>query len=187
MKLLPIHEIGLLNAWWFSLLYFIISFIMLGIMPKDRRQRILKFPKFESKMEKLISGVALIIFSRGLIVYTIFIPIKISSITTIIGVMIYFTGMLSSVYSMWLFSKEDLDKPVTGGVFKISRHPMQVMSIVMWIGVGIASMNWIVIAAAIFLAFFSYPSFIAQEKFCIDKYGQSYIEYMKKTRRYIFF
>ncbi|MCK4515255.1 MAG: DUF1295 domain-containing protein [Spirochaetaceae bacterium] len=60
------------------------------------------------------------------------------------------------------FASTPNSKPVTSGVYRLTRHPMQIMSIVMWIGVGIASANLIIVASSIVLALLSNFSFIAQ-------------------------
>lgn len=187
MQLIPEHSLGLQNAWWFSLIYGIASITIMIFISKERRKRILTFPKFDTKTEKIFSGLALFVFGRGLIVYSFFIPVEVLTIKFYIGTFIFLVGMISSVYSMWTFSQAELSKPVTKAIYRITRHPMQVMAIVMWIGVGIASENWILIACAFLLGIISLPSLKAQERFCIDKYGEEYLEYMNKTPRYLLF
>lgn len=186
MQLIPEHSLGFQNAWWFSLAYGMLSVGIIIFLPKERRKRILTFPKFNTKFEKVFSGLALFVFGRGLVVYSFFIPLDLSTAYFYIGIPIYLVGMISSVYSMWLFSQADLSKPVTHGIYKITRHPMQVMGIIMWIGIGITAGNWILIVFAFLLGIVSYPSLKAQERFCIKKYGEEYISYMKKTPRYLF-
>lgn len=185
MQLIPDHSIGFHNAWLLSLVYGILSIGIMVFLPKERRKRILTFPKFNSKFEKIFSGLALFVFGRGLIIYSVFIPLNLFTVNFYIGIFIYLIGMISSVYSMWMFSKADLNEPVTSGIYKITRHPMQVLGIIMWIGIGISAGNWILIACAFLLGIVSYPSLKAQERFCIEKYGEKYLEYMKKTPRYL--
>ena len=185
MQLIPDAQIGLYNAWLFTITYAIITFILMAILPKEKRKRITTFPKFNSKTEKIAVGITSFIFGRGLILYSLFIPIKLNTPSFYIGTIIYFIGMLSSVYAMWSFSQADLSTPVTGGIYKISRHPMQIMSILMWIGIGIATENWILIACAFLLSLLYYPSFKAQERYCQEKYGAEYSDYMKRTPRYL--
>ena len=187
MQLLPEHSLGFQNAWWLALAYGILSIGIMIFLPKERRKRILTFPTFNTKFEKIFSGLALFVFGRGLIVYSLFIPLTLFTPYFFIGIPVDLAGMVASVYSMWIFSKADLSKPVIKGIYKITRHPMQVMGVIMWIGIGIAAGNWILIACALLLGIVSYPSLKAQERFCIDKYGEEYIEYMNKTPRYLFF
>ena len=187
MHLIPDTQIGLYNAWIFSAVYGALSIGIMISLPNKKRKRIVTLPKFNSKTEKIAVGITSLIFARGLIFYSVFVPLKMYTVSFYIGSAVYLAGMISSVYAMWSFSRVDLSGPVTGGIFRVTRHPMQVMSIVMWIGVGIATMNWIIIACAVLLAILYNPSFRAQERFCGDKYGEDYADYMKRTPRYLFF
>lgn len=185
MVFIPEATFGYYNAWILTLVYGIFSILVMAFLPKERRKRIMTFPKFNSKIEKIAVGLTSFIFGRGLILYSIFLPLKLFTISFYIGIGLYCLGMFSSVYAMWSFSQADLSKPVTGGIYKITRHPMQIMSILMWIGIGIASENWIVIACTLLLGILYYPSFKAQERFCEEKYGAEYADYMKRTPRYL--
>jgi len=55
---------------------------------------------------------------------------------------------------------------------------------VMWIGVGIATTSWVILLACGIQLILFRPFLIAQERFCLDTYGESYKEYMQKTPRY---
>ncbi len=67
MQLLPQYTLQLQNAGWFSLIYGLLSITILISLSKARRKRILTFPKFTNKSEKIFTGLALFIFGRGLI------------------------------------------------------------------------------------------------------------------------
>lgn len=185
MQLLPQYTLQLLTAGWFSLIYGLLSITIIISLPKARRKRILAFPKFINKSEKIFTGLALFIFGRGLIVYSFFIPLELFTLNFYIGTAIYLIGMASSVYAMWTFSQAEFSRPVTKGIYKVTRHPMQVMTIVMWVGIGIASGIWLLVILAFLLGALSYPSLKAQERFCIDKYGEDYLEYIERTPRYL--
>ena len=185
MQLLPQYTLQLLTAGWFSLIYGLLSITIMISLPKARRKRILVIPDFRNNKEKISAGLALFIFGRGLLVLSFLIPLKLFTLNFYIGSIIYLIGMFSSVYAMWTFSQAELSKPVTKGIYRISRHPMQVMAIVMWIGIGLASGVWLLVIFAFLLGVLSYPSFKAQERFCVNKYGEEYLEYIKKTPRYL--
>ena len=57
------------------------------------------------------------------------------------------------------------------------------MAIVMW--VGIASGIWLLVILALLLGVISHPFLKAQERFCIDKYGEEYLKYIERTPRYL--
>lgn len=187
MEFFPIHSVSFFNLFWFPLAYGVISLLIMKKITKDSKKRILTFPKYKSKLSKFFSILFMIVFGKLIIVYSIFVPIKADSIYFYIGVVIYTVGICGSVYGMWIFSKADLTKPVTTGIYKYTRHPMQVMYYLSWIGLGLISGTWIIIIYAIIFPLLAIPSLIAQELDCIDKYGAEYIDYLKKTPRFLFF
>ena len=187
MEFFPIHSISIFNLFWFPLIYGIISLFIMGNITKDSKKRILTFPKYSNKLSKAFSIFFMIIFGKLSIVYTLFVPIKADSILFYIGVVIYSVGIFCSVYAMWIFSKADLSNPVTKGIYKYTRHPMQIMYYLSWIGLGLISGTWIIIIYAIIFPLLAIPSLVAQELDCIDKYGAEYIEYLKRTPRFLFF
>lgn len=185
MTLLPEHGFQWINAGWFSLLYGVLSLLLMAFLPQERRRRILTFPKFANKREKLFSGLALFLFGRGLLIYSFFIPLKLFTIPFYIGTAIYFFGMASSIGAMVIFARADLAHPVSSGIYRITRHPMQVMSLFMWAGIGIAAGTWMLPILALVMGALSYPSLRAQERFCLEKYGEEYREYAQKVPRYL--
>ena len=115
MHLIPDTQIGLYNAWIFSAVYGALSIGIMISLPNKKRKRIVTLPKFNSKTEKIAVGITSLIFARGLIFYSVFVPLKMYTVSFYIGSAVYLAGMISSVYAMWSFSRVDLSGPVTGG------------------------------------------------------------------------
>ncbi len=44
-------------------------------------------------------------------------------------------SLIGSVIAMLNFAKTERDKPVVTGIYRLSRHPIQIMAVVMWIGI----------------------------------------------------
>ncbi len=187
MELFPEHSIALYNLFWFPLIYGIISFFVMKKMNLDGKKRILSLPKYKSKTNKAFSILFMIIFGKLIIIYSVFVPIKAFTWYFYLGIVIFTVGISLSVYAMIFFSKADLKRPVTSSIYKYSRHPMQVMYYLSWIGLGLISGTWVIIIYAIIFPILSIPSLIAQENDCKELYGTEYIEYLKKTPRFIFF
>lgn len=80
-----------------------------------------------------------------------------------------------------------LDVPVTKGFYRISRNP-QIFSIwVVFLGIGlmIGSGISLLLIAVSFL--FLHTSTLAEEKACLEQYGQSYRNFMNSVPRYFLF
>ena len=187
MELFPSHAIQVLNLFWFPMVYGVLSLIVMMKINQKAKKRILTFPKYKSKSNKFFSIVFMLIFGKLIIIYTFFVPIIFFTVYFYIGIVIFSLGIISSVYAMWTFSKADLLKPVTTGIYKYSRHPMQVMYYISWIGLGFISSSWIFVIYSFVFMLLAIPSLIAQENDCLERYGEEYLKYIKKTPRFLFF
>lgn len=74
---------------------------------------------------------------------------------------------------------------MTKGFYRISRHPIYVMVDIAWIGIGVATVSWLLFALIVFYMIVIHFLIIAEERICLEKYGDVYREYMNKTSRYI--
>ncbi|QUI24943.1 isoprenylcysteine carboxylmethyltransferase family protein [Vallitalea pronyensis] len=187
MHLLPEHTLGLLNIWLYPLLYGMITMLVMVNISHAQKKKILTFPKAKkTKRGPQLSSIGFM-FGKGLILYSVLVPIRSFNVYFYMGTVIYVLGLVLSVYAMWYFSKSDLSQPVTGGIYRLSRHPMQVMSFIMWFGIAIVSQTFFMVILVVLYGVLSYPSLKAQENYCMKAYGASYNDYMKKTPRYLFF
>jgi len=113
------------------------------------------------------------------------VTIEVGTIWFYIGLAIYLTGLFFYIGALKAYSDTAGDVPVVTGVYRISRHPMQVFSLIMWVGVGIATLNWIILLICLIQPFLVYRFLKAQERYCLETYGDLYREYMQKTPRYL--
>jgi len=101
------------------------------------------------------------------------------------GLPIYLLGLIS--YAMvWVgFATTPPDKPVTTGIYRYSRNPMQLSQVVIYLGVGIATASWVFLLLAIAYMIIPLLWVGAEERHCLKQYGEAYREYMKRTPRWV--
>jgi protein-S-isoprenylcysteine O-methyltransferase Ste14 len=128
----------------------------------------------------------MLLFARGMMVYSVFVTPKWATACFYVGSSVFLPGLIIHTVAMVNFAKTPPDRPVVNGVYRLSRHPMQLVSVVMWIGVGIATASWVILVACGVQLFLSRTFLIAQERYCLDTYGAAYREYMHTTPRYLF-
>lgn len=186
MEFFPQFTISLSNAFWFSLLFWISNLIILKIYPSHYKDRVLKMPRFEKGFQQIISVFNFFLF-QGLIIVVLFMPLKIDSHCFVVGLVLFIISFMVYMLSLIDYATSNPDRPVTKGVYKLSRNPQQISTIFMWIGIGLMTNSILIIVICVIQLFTVYPTFIAQEKFCIDKYGFDYQDYMKKAPRYFLF
>jgi protein-S-isoprenylcysteine O-methyltransferase Ste14 len=75
---------------------------------------------------------------------------------------------------------------ITEGPYSIVRHPLYVFSLIGALGIGLGSENLLVLALVIAFYIFYYPlTILVEERKLINKFGDAYREYMKRTPRFI--
>jgi protein-S-isoprenylcysteine O-methyltransferase Ste14 len=78
-----------------------------------------------------------------------------------------------------------VDKPVTTGIYRYSRHPIYLTLFFQLIGVGIATASWLFILLTVVFMILFHNSVAPEERGCLEKYGDAYREYMERTPRWI--
>jgi protein-S-isoprenylcysteine O-methyltransferase Ste14 len=120
-----------------------------------------------------------------LIIYSIFVPLKLGTVWLYAGLPIYLSGLI--LYAMvWMgFATTPIDKPVTKGVYRYSRNPMQLSLFPVLVGAGIATASWIFLLFSVVYTLMPLLWLDAEERNCLKFYGDAYREYMKRTPRWV--
>ena len=122
----------------------------------------------------------------GLWIYSIFLPLNIGTGWFYTGLIVYLLGWVFLILAMMAFITTPVDKPNTTGIYQISRHPWYLGLLLIYIGTGIACASWVyLLIALIFLTTYRNAFTIPEERLCCEKFGDAYVEYMKRTPRWI--
>ena len=185
MSLIPEFELGLWNAWIFVLSFLLLFAVWSAIDRLRGREgsRRPDKPPFNEKEEKLY-GISQLIF-WALVIYSVFLPLKLGSGWFYVGVLIYLVGMVSTIIAGATLDATPMDKPATNGLYRISRNPIYLGTFLIFIGIGIACASWLfLLLMTVFIVL--YDILIApEERWCLEKYGDAYREYVKRTPRWI--
>lgn len=184
MNLMSEFTISWMNGFWFSLIFIITNIAIIRIFPEHYKKKVLTMPKFDNALTQIIGTFNFILF-QGLIIMSIFIPIKYKYMFFIPGIALFSVGHVFYTMSLINYATTNPNKPVVKGIYRYSRNPQQIMTIIMWLGAGLAMSNYLVLIICLIQVITVYPTFIAQEEYCIKKYGNTYSEYMNKTPRYL--
>ena len=181
MTLLPAFEIGVWNAWIFMLYNFLPMPLLMLVHKGLTREA----AKPQSGIERKLFPVMWIIWLAA-VIYSIFLPLHLETIWFYVGFPIAIIGLLGFTSGIITFATTQIEKkPLTGGSYRYSRHPMYITQLVMFIGVGIACASWVFLLFAIVYSILSFIYAITEERYCLEKYGGAYREYMNRTPRWI--
>jgi len=183
MPLIPAFEIGLRNAWLFIIPY-VYVYYGLGYLIVDRKATLFVWPSY-TKSERGFSGISTVILF-GPLIYSIFLPVELGGAWFYAGLAIFLLGVIFVIMATLSFSTTPLDQPVTKGIYHISRHPINLGSFLVLIGIGIASTSWVLILCAIlFIILQGIILEKSEERMCLEKFSDAYREYMNRTPRWI--
>jgi len=176
---------GIINGWIFLVIFLLVNIIFILQFPKHFSKRLFELPPFQTKLQFIIS-VFYALSLNSTMLYSIFVSIKTNGIGIWIGSSIFAISIVLFSIALINYATTNPNMPVTKGIYKLTRNPQQVFAGLMWIGAGIAMQSYIIIISFSIQFVLLYPSLLAQEKFCINKYGNQYKHYMKSTPRYLF-
>jgi protein-S-isoprenylcysteine O-methyltransferase Ste14 len=183
MRLIPEFEIGLWNGWIFMLLYFLITYVPGYFINREKAKKAFSSPPYNKKEKNTFFVLEAIYFIA--LIYIVFLPLKLHTLWFYAGLFIYLLGMIMNALSVTSFATTLLDKQVTKGIYRISRNPFYLGYFLVCIGIGIACTSWIFLLYAIIYMILQHILIIPEERFCVEKYGDSYREYMDRTPRWI--
>jgi len=182
MSLIPDFQLGLWNAWIFTIPSLLLTLIFLQIskeknVPSPENIRLSKTKMSFCLFSKFVYFAA--------VIYSIFLPLKPATIWFYTGLPITLIGLATLSYVMINWANTPPDKPVTKGLYRYSRHPMYVTEVLFLLGVSIASASWIFLLFPIIIAAGAAYFIKMEEAFCLGHYGAAYREHMNKTPRWI--
>jgi len=185
MQWMPEFEFGWTCGWWYIAAFVLLNLAFLFRYGFRRLgKRLVALPRFVSWTEKILSLASVSLFGRMMMLYAVFVTMKIDTVWFYLGTFVYIGGL--GVYTIALanFSVTPLDIPVVKGAYRLSRHPMQLSAVIMCLGIALATLSWVIGLACLFQILLM-PVFLrAQERACLETYGDAYRAYQARTPRY---
>jgi|GEM_PF-356780 len=173
---------GILYGWIFVAIFGLINIALMIMYPKHYTRRLFTLPEFTSKSEKVLSMIYAAMLNLTMPL-SCFLPM-VAGITFAIGLILYIVSLICICLALYVYATTEPDTPATEGIYKISRHPQQVFTCTMIMGIGLMLSAPIIIISGVLQLCLLYPSMVAQERFCIEKYGDAYRKYIHETPQY---
>ena len=186
MSLVPAFEIGVWNAWilmfYFPLhpLIMIVVDKLIGVGDINKKMGAVPYTSTEKKI-----FISMMILMTSAFVYSIFLPLKLGTIWFYVGLFVYLLGLAMLIVAIVNISTTPHGKPFTKGLYRYSRHPMIFWGNIIHLGVSIATASWVFIVFTIIVAILFHYLVIAEERGCLQYYGDVYGEYMNRTPRWV--
>lgn len=184
MEFKIIFKIGLLNAWIFMSVFILQMFVVIFTGDQVRKRCHVPESVERFKLEKYIGVIANVVWFLAL-AYSIFLPFKLGTVWFYIGLVVFIVGLIFISIATYNFINTPLDQLITTGVYKLSRHPMYLATILVSLASGIASGSIIFVLLTIIMALCFHKEALVEERFCLDKFGEAYRDYQNNVSRWI--
>jgi len=188
MSLKPLFEIGLWNAWIFwalMLLSMIIPDFFMSKEAKVRKKRTSQEISYDKKRDRILANLTHSAIIPVSFIYSIFLPLKTGTAWFYTGLVILIAALVISIMSIISFANTPVDKPVTCGIYRISRHPVYLSGFLLNLSIAIASVSWIILLCAILWIVFFHIATPSEESYLISLYGDTYRDYMNRTPKWL--
>ena len=184
MSIIPAFKIGIWNAW---ILMSVFLLQMLVILFADKRIWERSHIPIDARRNKLeryvgITGNFIWLLAMG---YSVFLPLQLGTIWFYIGLSVFIIGLSLMAIATFNFIATPADQLITKGGYNFSRHPMYLATFFICLGSGIATGSWLFIFFSIIMALCFFQEALIEERYCLDRYGNAYQEYINRTPRWI--
>ncbi len=185
-SLVPVFEIGPWNGWIFMVLLLFLSLVptLTGILNKEVIKKLGDSEASLNETEKKVSKAGNLLFYVSLI-FSIFLPLELGTTWLYAGLVVLLVGIFTLVKAVFDFAQAPVDKPATKGIYRISRNPMYLGIMLVYLATSIACASWVFLILTAVNVIILYDSVKSEERFLLGEYGQTYRDYMAVTPRWI--
>ena len=187
MSFIPAFAIGVWNAWILTLyipLHPLIMMLIDKLVGTGDIFKKMETPTF-NKTENIMNIFSNFVLLFGLFIYSIFLPLQLGTAWFYVGLALSVLGVVAWTIAIVNIADIPLGKPWNKGLYRYSRHPMTLAGYWILIGAGIASASGIFLLFSAIYIILSVTPTVAEERFCLEKFGTAYRKYIDKTPRWI--
>ena len=172
-----------MNAFWLMIPLLIIRFGLLGMLDKMALKRAAFFPPLMGKEKPayLLYQIA----NLFLFLYLFFLEISTEGALFGIGLAVYGLGNIVCAASVCSFAKPGKNGVNLNGLYRISRNPMYIGYFIYFLGCVLLTRSIVLLASLIVFQTAAHWIILSEERWCTKEFGEEYISYMKKVRRYL--
>lgn len=101
------------------------------------------------------------------------------------GIAIYGIGLFLCFGSVLNFSRPTENGINLKGLYRVSRNPMYVSYFVYFLGCVFLTQSKVLFVIVLVFQISAHWIILSEERWCIQKFGKEYLDYMDKVRRYV--
>jgi protein-S-isoprenylcysteine O-methyltransferase Ste14 len=184
--MIPEFTIGIWNAWLLMLVFLLQPLILLVVDRLVGTGEIYKKlggeppDAFHQRLGRIAT---LLIYV--MVVFSVFLPLKTGTAWLYTGLLIYGVGLAIFLDAIVIAARARLGELFVGGIYRYSRHPLYLSSLIILLGVSLATASWIFLFLSAVYIYMTFSFVPAEEQDCLASFGEAYQAYMAVTPRWI--
>ncbi|MBA2841312.1 protein-S-isoprenylcysteine O-methyltransferase Ste14 [Methanococcus maripaludis] len=120
-----------------------------------------------------------------ILLYLLFLKIRADSEWFYIGLVIYSLGIILYGVSIINYAKPKMSGINLNGLYQVSRNPMYIAYFLSLLGCVFLTQSMILLVLVICFQISAHWIILSEERWCIKEFGEEYLKYMDRVRRYI--
>lgn len=161
----------------------VVRFLLTSLLNKEAVKRAAFFPPTQGAEKP--AYIVNMVTTLMLMVVPFFLRIDFSGFMGITGLCLLIPSLIMYGVSIVQFARPDSAGLNTSGLYSISRNPMYVAFFFYFLGGCMLTRSWLLFAVLIVFQISVHFMILAEERWCKEKFGEPYEDYMKKVRRYM--
>ena len=183
MHIWPEHALGVFNLWLLMVLYSVPILLTIRLRKRVFHSTSSHFSRSRGSCRyRFFVGSK--IFMLIYFLYAIVIPIRCETPSAGIGIILYIVGFTIYSAAWWTVATSAHGSIFSKGPFRFSRHPIYLSTAIQFIGAGLISQSWFYLILSILVGLSHLYNAWAEERICVDVFGDEYKRYMNHTPRW---
>lgn len=163
---------------------FLIRFGLLSILDRTALIRAAHFPPMVKK-EKIAYWIYQISNAAMILLILFLHVVRVPPALFYLGSLIYAVGTILLTVSVIYFASPLENGMNRNGIYRLSRNPMYVAYFLMFLGCVLLTQSILLLFLVFVFQISAHWIILSEERWCIQQFGSTYLNYMKQVRRYL--
>ena len=173
-----------MNGLWLLVPFLLVRFGLLAVLSREAVARAAHFAPMEGG-ERIAYGIYQL-SNAAMFLYLAFLTVQTQPpLFFRAGLACCLSGLILCTASIAAFSAPSGEGPCTGGVYRFSRNPMYVAYFAVFMGCAMLTQSPVLCGAVLVFQISAHWIILAEERWCLEQFGEDYRQYMGRVRRYV--
>lgn len=165
--------------------FFLVRFGLLSLLNREAVRRAAYFAPMEGRGERIAYWLYQI--SNGAILIAVAcLPVRWEATGLFAaGLAVYGAGLVLLILSVVAFAAPASGGVNQTGIYRLSRNPMYVAYFLYFLGCALLARSLVLLTLVLLFQAAAHWIILAEERWCLQRFGEEYCSYMKRVRRYL--